>query len=117
VFLLGVANGAFSIAAIGSMMALANQGRHAREGTRMGLWGAAQAIGFAVGGVLGTAASDLARALLGSQVAAYSAVFAGEAVLFVVSAALAARLAVPALMRTAAAPTRLEDGHERIAHL
>jgi BCD family chlorophyll transporter-like MFS transporter len=73
VFALGVANGAFSIAAIGSMMALAGQGRAAREGVRMGLWGAAQAIGFAVGGVLGTAASDLARWLLGSQVAAYAA--------------------------------------------
>ena len=117
VFLLGVANGAFSIAAIGSMMALANQGRSAREGTRMGLWGAAQAIGFAVGGVLGTAASDVARALLGSQVAAYGTVFAGEAVLFVVSAVLAARMAVPALMQTAAAPGRLEDAHEQVAHL
>ena len=117
VFLLGVANGAFSIAAIGSMMALANQGRSAREGTRMGLWGAAQAIGFAVGGVLGTAASDVARALLGSQVAAYATVFAGEAVLFVVAAVLAARIAVPALMQTAAAPSRQEEARERVAHL
>ena len=64
VFLMGVANGAFSIAAIGSMMALAGQGREKREGTRMGLWGAAQAIGFALGGLLGTAAADLSRALL-----------------------------------------------------
>ena len=99
VFLLGVANGAFSIAAIGSMMALAGQGRTAgttnTTGTRMGLWGAAQAIGFAVGGVLGTAASDLARLLLGSQVAGYSTVFTAEAVLFVVSAWLAARIAMP----------------------
>ena len=117
VFLLGVANGAFSIAAIGSMMALANQGRSGREGTRMGLWGAAQAIGFAVGGVLGTAASDVARALLGSQVAAYASVFAGEAVLFVVAAVLAARIAVPALMQTAAAPGRQEEAREPIAHL
>ena len=103
VFLLGVANGAFSIAAIGSMMALAGQGQGREQmagsptttGTRMGLWGAAQAIGFAVGGVLGTAASDLARLLLGSQVAAYSTVFTAEAALFVVSAWLAARIAMP----------------------
>ena len=99
VFLLGAANGAFSIAAIGSMMALAGQGQATgaarTTGTRMGLWGAAQAIGFAVGGVLGTAASDLARWLLGSQVAAYSTVFTAEAVLFVVSAWLAARTAMP----------------------
>jgi MFS transporter, BCD family, chlorophyll transporter len=34
----------FAVAAIGSMMALAGEGRGRREGTRMGLWGAAQAI-------------------------------------------------------------------------
>ncbi len=119
VFAMGVANGAFSIAAIGSMMALAGTGRAAREGTRMGLWGAAQAIGFAVGGVAGTAASDLARWLLGSQVAAYLTVFSAEAVLFAVSAVLAARIAVPALAAaTAPAPhPTLEDVHERVAHL
>ena len=102
VFLLGVANGAFSIAAIGSMMALAGGGqggRAAREGTRMGLWGAAQAIGFAGGGVIGTAASDLARWWLGAPGPAYAAVFAAEAVLFVVSAWLAAYIVVPALRR------------------
>ena len=47
VFALGAANGAFSIAAIGSMMRMASQGRTQREGVRMGLWGAAQAIAFA----------------------------------------------------------------------
>jgi BCD family chlorophyll transporter-like MFS transporter len=121
VFALGVANGAFSIAAIGSMMALAGHGRAAREGTRMGLWGAAQAISFAVGGVLGTAASDLARWLLGSQTAAYGTVFAAEAVLFVVSALLAAHIALPARAGTnagAALPARgREELHERAVHL
>ena len=57
VFLLGAANGAFSIAAIGSMMALAGGRGEGREGTRMGLWGAAQAIGFALGGLFGAAVS------------------------------------------------------------
>ena len=120
VFLLGVANGAFSIAAIGSMMALAGQGRAAREGTRMGLWGAAQAIGFAVGGVLGTAASDLAHWLIGSQVAAYLSVFGAEALLFVASAWLAAHIRMPAVAR-GTAPTHPsspgENAHERVAHL
>ena len=92
VFGLGVANGAFSIAAIASMMRLANEGRHAREGVRMGLWGAAQAIAFGLGGLVGTAASDLARWLIGSPGAAYAAVFAFEALLFVLSALLAARI-------------------------
>ncbi len=95
VFLMGVANGAFSIAAIGSMMALAGQGREQREGTRMGLWGAAQAIGFAGGGVIGTSASDLARWIIGSPGAAYATVFAIEALLFIASALLARRITVP----------------------
>jgi len=129
VFVLGVANGAFSIAAIGSMMALAGQGRAAREGVRMGLWGAAQATGFALGGLLGTASSDLAHWLLGSQVAAYVSVFGAEALLFVLSAVLALRIAMPSprLMPSAGhalcprinAPpiTPAEDRHERVAHL
>ena len=43
---LGVSNGVYAVAAIGSMMGLAGRARAAREGTRMGLWGAAQAIAF-----------------------------------------------------------------------
>ncbi|KPF69488.1 bacteriochlorophyll synthase [beta proteobacterium AAP99] len=102
VFILGVANGAFSIAAIGSMMSLASatgpnttaSGANAkrREGTRMGLWGAAQAIAFGLGGFAGTVASDVARWLLGSAAAGYASVFALEAVFFLVAAALAASL-------------------------
>ncbi len=96
VFLLGVSNGAFSIAAIGAMMALATQGSPGREGVRMGLWGAAQAVAFGLGGLLGAAASDLTRRLIGSPGTAYAAVFALEALLFLVAAALAWRVAVPA---------------------
>ena len=92
VFGLGAANGAFSIAAIASMMRLASEGRHAREGVRMGLWGAAQALAFGMGGLVGTGASDLARWLIGTPSTAYAAVFALEAALFVVAAVLAARL-------------------------
>ena len=95
VFVLGVANGAFSIAAIGSMMRLASQGGSGREGVRMGLWGAAQAIAFGFGGLLGTAASDLAHALLGSSAAAYASVFALEGLLFIVAAVLALRIEAP----------------------
>ena len=99
VFLMGVANGAFSIAAIGSMMALAGgsgEGRSAREGTRMGLWGAAQAIGFASGGLIGAAGSDLARWVFGAPGPAYASVFAAEALLFIAAALLARHIAVPA---------------------
>jgi BCD family chlorophyll transporter-like MFS transporter len=91
VFLLGAANGAFSIAAIGSMMSLAGQGRESREGVRMGMWGAAQAVAFGLGGLVGTGASDLARWWFGTPGLAYAAVFAFEAVLFIAAAWLAAR--------------------------
>ncbi len=103
VFLMGAANGAFSIAAIGQMMRLATQGRAAREGVRMGLWGAAQAIAFGFGGLIGTAASDLTHWLIASSGAAYGTVFALEALLFVGSALLAARIPMGA-PRAAHAP-------------
>jgi BCD family chlorophyll transporter-like MFS transporter len=99
VFLMGVANGAFSIAAIGQMMRLASEGRSAREGVRMGLWGAAQAIAFGVGGLLGTIASDLAHWLLPSSGVAYGTVFGGEALLFIASALLASRIPMMAQQR------------------
>ena len=96
VFALGAANGAFAVAAIGSMMTLASQGTGQRAGLRIGLWGASQAIAFGVGGVLGTLASDVARWLLHSPEVAYASVFTGEAVLFLLAAVLALRLALPA---------------------
>ena len=89
VFLLGVANGSFSIAAIATMMRLATQGGEERAGTRMGLWGAAQAIAFGLGGLLGTAASDIAHYFLSAQGTAYSCVFGFEAAMFVLSAGCA----------------------------
>jgi BCD family chlorophyll transporter-like MFS transporter len=115
VFLLGAANGVFSIAAIGSMMRLATQGRDAREGMRMGLWGAAQAVAFGCGGLVGTGASDLARWLLGAPQLSYASVFAFEALLFVLAAWLAAgvgRASVTTLpARTQAADLAIDDGH------
>ncbi|MDZ7813531.1 MAG: BCD family MFS transporter [Ideonella sp.] len=93
VFGLGVATGAFSIAAIGSMMRLAGAAGAGTEGLRMGLWGAAQALAFAAGGIVGTGLSDLARWLLGSPAAAYGAVFFLEALLFVWAARLALGIA------------------------
>jgi BCD family chlorophyll transporter-like MFS transporter len=94
VFALGASNGAFAVSAIGAMMGLAGGGRDAaqrgpREGVRMGLWGAAQALAFGLGGLLGTGASDVARILLGSPAVAYGAVFLGQALLFVAAAQLA----------------------------
>jgi BCD family chlorophyll transporter-like MFS transporter len=89
VFVLGLANGIYAVAAIGSMMGLVDAGRAGREGVRMGLWGAAQSLAFALGGLGGTAATDVARWLLGSPASAYASVFAIEAVLFVLAGVLA----------------------------
>lgn len=95
VMLLGAANGAFSIAAIASMMRLANEGRAQREGTRMGLWGAAQALAFGAGGLLGTGLSDISRAVINDTALAYATVFGLEALLFVVAARLASQIREP----------------------
>ncbi|MDT8857910.1 BCD family MFS transporter [Paracoccaceae bacterium Fryx2] len=91
VVMLGLFNGMFAVAAIGSMMALAGEGRGAREGTRMGLWGASQAIAAGFGGLTGAGLADLLR--LGLDVpAAFGAVFLLEAALFLAAAALAIRI-------------------------
>lgn len=92
VMLLGAANGAFSIAAIASMMRLAGEGRARREGTRMGLWGAAQALAFGAGGILGTSLSDIARLVMETPATAYALVFGLEAILFIVAARLASQI-------------------------
>lgn len=88
VFLLGIFNGAFSIAAIGSMMQFASVGSAQREGVRMGIWGASQAMAFGLGGIIGTGLSDIARIVLGDPASAYAFVFFLESVLFVVAAYL-----------------------------
>ena len=62
-------------------MALAGRGKEAREGTRMGLWGAAQAIAAGAGGLLGAAAVDVARGILASDASAFGTVFLAEAAL------------------------------------
>ena len=89
---LGFFNGMFAVAAIGSMMALAGEGRGAREGTRMGLWGAAQAIAAGFGGLLGAAAVDALRAILADDAAAFGSVFVAEAALFLAAAYMATRI-------------------------
>ena len=85
---LGLFNGMFAVAAIGSMMALAGDGRSAREGTRMGLWGASQAIAAGFGGLMGAAAVDALR-LITPAPTAFGLVFSAEAILFGVAAIMA----------------------------
>ncbi len=89
VFVLGIANGCFAVAAIGSMMQMVGRGARQREGVRMGVWGAAQAVAFGLGGLFASGTSDVARALLPSPASAYAVVFIAEAALFLVAARLA----------------------------
>ena len=91
VFGLGIFNGMFAVAAIGSMMSLASQNNDNREGTRMGLWGAAQAIAAGFGGLLGTVLVDLLRLANFSHADAYGTVFIFEAALFALAASIATR--------------------------
>jgi len=94
IFALGFANGIFAVAAIASMMTLAGAAGKDRVGLRMGLWGAAQAIAFGLGGFVGTVAVDVLR-LVGTPVGlAYACVFLLEAAIFLAAAAVALRIAV-----------------------
>jgi MFS transporter, BCD family, chlorophyll transporter len=100
VFFLGLANGVFAVSAIGSMMSLVSAGGATRQGIRMGLWGASQAVAFALGGVLSAAAVDLVRYALGSPGGAYASVFVVQAILFLAAGALAAGIGRISLPRT-----------------
>jgi MFS transporter, BCD family, chlorophyll transporter len=107
---LGFANGIFAIGAIASMMELAHHGRSQREGVRIGLWGAAQAIAYAVGGFAGAAGLDLARSVVSTTPVAFASVFATEALLFLAAAILAARvITTPRTARSAAGNARAFD--------
>lgn len=91
---LGLANGVFTVAAVGSMMGLAGASG-GREGVRVGVWGAAQAGAFALGGFLGAVGVDLLRETLRQAPLAFAVVFLLEAGLFLSSAVLALRLDAP----------------------
>ena len=102
---LGFFNGMFAVAAIGAMMALAAQGRGQREGTRMGLWGAAQAIAAGFGGLSGAAAVDVMRNFQ-PDATAFGAVFVAEAALFIAAAYMALHI----MENTRSLPTAMVPG-------
>lgn len=91
VTVLGVFNGMFAIASIGAMMQLAGEGRAGREGTRMGVWGASQAIAQGLGGFAGAAFVDVLRISADASVA-FGLVFVFEAALFLAAAMMAWRI-------------------------
>lgn len=87
---LGFVNGVFAVAAIGWMMGLASSGKESREGIRMGLWGGAQAIGFAIGAFVGTVGVDSVEFMSTSTALPYTLVFAVEGLAFVAASFIAA---------------------------
>ena len=87
---LGLGNGLFVVGAIGSMMRLAAAEKGA-AGTRMGVFGAAQAVAAGLAGLIATGILDVARLTLPLE-AAYGTVFGLEAILFLAAALVAARL-------------------------
>ncbi|MBL0923038.1 MAG: BCD family MFS transporter [Sphingomonadaceae bacterium] len=89
VFGLGLANGIFAVAAVSAMLSLASDGKASGEGARMGVWGAAQAVAFGAGGLIGAVIVDQLRGRMGSDGAAFQAVFAIEAMMFVIAAVVA----------------------------
>ncbi|MFY9241098.1 MAG: PucC family protein, partial [Roseovarius sp.] len=101
---LGFFNGMFAVAAIGSMMALAGAGRERREGTRMGLWGAAQAIAAGFGGLTGAALVDVFRMTSLTTSQSFGLVFVFEAALFIAAAFMAAQVMERGMTRRALVP-------------
>lgn len=91
VFALGLANGFFAVCAIGLMMSFAGAGHLSGAGMRMGVWGAAQASAFALGGFCGAAGLDVMRRLVPAP-SAFATVFLLEGFLFLCAALLALRL-------------------------
>lgn len=89
VFGLGVANGIFAVAAVGAMLGLASDGSASGEGARMGVWGAAQAIAFGAGGLLGAVIVDLLRGTMADDSNAFQIVFVVEGAMFILAALVA----------------------------
>ncbi|MEI6572781.1 MAG: BCD family MFS transporter [Alphaproteobacteria bacterium] len=112
VFALGFANGVYAVAAIGSMFSSARAEGAEHEGLRMGLFGAAQAVAFGLGGVAGTGLSDFFRIFMDAPEIAYASVFAIEALLFVIAAWLATSIGRHAAHSENQNPLVLAAGHE-----
>jgi BCD family chlorophyll transporter-like MFS transporter len=111
VFMLGFANGVFAVAAIGSMFSMAAGGPKQRPGVRMGLFGAAQAIAFGLGGFFGTALVDATKIFTSATALPYGLVFAIEACLFIAAAILAMRIGPFTADRKASNPLILAGQH------
>lgn len=93
VLALGFFNGIFAIAAISWMMTLAGGGKTPREGSRMGLWGAAQAVGTSLGAFLGASSVDVVSLVANADTATpFVVVFGLEGLIFIAAGLYALRM-------------------------
>lgn len=113
VFTLGAANGVFAVGALGAMMGMTHGPRGDSVGLRLGVYGAAQALAYGIGGTLGGVASDIAIYAFGHVRIGYAIVFATESALFVGAAWLAWRIGAA---RTVAEVDALHRGEVLLAY-
>ncbi len=103
VFGVGVADGVFAVAAVGAMMAGVGSGdQGGQAGLRVGVWGAAQAVAYAAGGLAATGALQAGRAIWSGAGPGFALTLSLQAVLFTGAAVLMSRRAAdaPILVRT-----------------
>ena len=73
-------------------MQLAGIGKENREGTRMGLWGAGQAIAAGNAMIFSTLFVDILQKITQNAASSYGVIFAVEGILFLAAALLATKL-------------------------
>ena len=89
VFLFGVSNGVFTAGILGTMLHLASRGSDGNNtGTRMGIWGAAQAYATMIAVFFSTVLVDILGLMMNSLPSVYGIVFLTAASFFIAAAFL-----------------------------
>ena len=89
VFLFGISNGVFTAGILGTMLHLASRGSgHNNTGTRMGIWGAAQAYATMIAVFVSTVLVDILGLVMNSLPSVYGIVFLTAASFFIAAAFL-----------------------------
>ena len=89
VFIFGISNGVFTAGVLGTMLHLASRGSgDNKEGTRMGIWGAAQAYATMIAVFFSTLLVDILGLMMTSLPSVYGIVFLTAASFFIASAYL-----------------------------
>ena len=89
VFIFGISNGVFTAGVLGTMLHLASRGSgDNKEGTRMGIWGAAQAYATMIAVFFSTLLVDILGLIMTSLPSVYGVVFLTAASFFIASAYL-----------------------------